>query len=143
MFRTNRRVDDQLDRAGQAVLRAAACNEAETEAAASAPFLYKRLQAAIAEEQRRRDEVGGWLSLFFVARKAVPAMALIAVLAAIMTIWSAPIGSPATTARFDDETLFDMARDPGVEQVVLANGNSLSGDEVFSIVVDRNEREKQ
>ena len=134
MFESNQERDEQLDRAGRMVLRAAAADEVETEAAATSPFLFTRVRAAITEEQRR-GEAGGWLSIFFVARQAVPAMALIALLAAVLTVWSAQLSAPAST--FDDDALFG-APGPGVEQTVLADKNGLSPDEVFNIVVDRN-----
>jgi len=137
----NRQINEQLDRAGKLVLLAAAADDTETEAAASSPFLYTRLRAAIAEE-RRREEAGGWLSLLFVARRAVPAMALIAALAAVLTLWSAQLGAPTNNIGLDDEAFFD-SRDNGVEQSILAGNNSLSRDEVFGIVVDHNEREKR
>ncbi|HVS21109.1 MAG TPA: hypothetical protein VHD88_04635 [Pyrinomonadaceae bacterium] len=136
MFSENRQMNEQLDRVGHAVLRAAAGNDAETEAAASAPFLFTRVRAAIAEEQRRRNEAGGWLSMLFVARRAVPAMVLVAVLAAILTVWSAQPSAP-TPAKFDEDALFGTPG-AGVEQTVLADRNGLSPDDVFNIVVDRN-----
>ncbi len=135
MFKSNPEPDGQVDRAGRMVLQAAAADEAETEAAATSPFLFTRLRAAIAEEQRRRDESSGWLSIFFVARQAVPTMALIALLTAILTVWSAQPGAPASPA--DDDALFG-APGAGVEQTVLADRNGLPPDEVFNIVVDRN-----
>jgi hypothetical protein len=135
MFQSDPKMNARLDRAGRMVLRAAACDEAESEAAAASPFLFTRVRAAIAEEQLRRDEASGWLSIFFVARQAVPAMALIALLAAILTVWSAQLGAPASPA--DDDALFG-APGAGVEQTVLADRNGLPPDEVFNIVVDRN-----
>jgi hypothetical protein len=133
MFASDPKRNDQLDRAGGMVLRAAACDETESEAADS-PFLFTRVRAAIAEEQRRREETGGWLSIFFVARRAVPAMALITLLVAILTAWSAQLGAPQSG--FDDEALFGSPG-AGVEQTVLADNNALSQDDVFNIVVDR------
>lgn len=140
MSRTNRQ-NEEADRAGRIVLLAAARNDDEAEAAASSPFLYTRLRARIAAEERRRAEAGNWLSLLFVARRAIPAMALIAVLAAILTVWSMPPTAPATSFGLEEEALTDT-RDPGVEQTILAR-NLLSRDEVFSLVVERNDREKR
>ena len=60
----NRQTNEQLDRAGRLVLLSATGSEAETEAAASSPFVFTRTRAAIAEEKRRRDESGGWLPIF-------------------------------------------------------------------------------
>ena len=138
MLKANRQNEERSDRAGRLVLLAAARNDDAAEAAASAPFLYTRLRARIAAEGHRREEAGSWVSLLFVARRAIPAMALVAVLAAILTVWSMPPSAPAPWYRLDDEALTDT-RDPGVEQTILTR-NGLSRDEVFSIVVDRNGR---
>jgi hypothetical protein len=132
--------NEELDRLGGRILRAAAQTETETDAIADSPFLFTRVRARIDEEQRRRDEAGGWLSLLFVARRAVPAMALIAFLAAVLTFWSSQPSGPPAWNRLDDEALSDT-RDPGVEQTILSR-NSLSPDEILSIVVDRSERER-
>ena len=133
----NRQTNEQLDRAGRLVLRSATGSVAETEAAASSPFVFTRTRAAIGEEHRRLDETGGWLSLFLVARRAVPAMALVAVLAAILTVWSAQLSAPSAPVQSDEEALFGTPA-AGVEQTVLASRNGPSKDEVFNIVVDRN-----
>ena len=135
----NRQTNEQLDRAGRLVLRSATGSVAETEAAATSPFVFARMRAAIAEaeEERRRNETGGWLSMFLVARRAVPAMALVAVLAAILTVWSAQLSAPSAPVQSDEEALFGTPA-AGVEQTVLASRNGPSKDEVFNIVVDRN-----
>ena len=140
MFKQNKEADQQLDRIGTAVLRSAAADEEDIERAAATPFLFTRVRAAIAEEQSRSEDTGGWLSLLFVARRAIPAMALVALFAGILTVWSAQVNPPAGWNRLDDEALADT-RDPGIEQTILAN--SLSQDEILSIVVDRNEREQR
>jgi hypothetical protein len=138
MFRANRQNREQSDHAGRLVLRAASQNDDVVEAAASSPFLYPRLRARIAEEERRREAVGSWGSLLFVARRAIPAMALVAILAAILTVWTMQSSAPAPGYALEDEALTDT-RDPGVEQTILTR-NSLTRDEVFSIVVERNGR---
>lgn len=134
MFKANRQIREQLDRAGREVLLAAARNTDEIEAAATSPYLYTRVRAAIAEEKRRRDESGGWLSLLFVARRAIPAMALVAVLSAILMTWSMQPTAPSGLFGLEDEALSDTS-DPGVEQTILSRTN-LSRDEVLGIVVD-------
>ncbi len=134
MFDSDKTDNEQLDCAGRIVLRAAAADEAGTEAVTASPFLFARVRAAIAAEQRRREETSGWLSIFFVARQAVPAMALIALLAAILTLSTAQLGA-SPLPLLDDEAVFGGA---GVEQTVLADRNGLPPDEVFNIVVDRN-----
>jgi len=138
MFRANRQNKDQSDRAGRLVLLAAARNDDEAEAAASSPFLFARVRARISQEEHRRHEAGSWVSLFLVARRAIPVMALVAVLAAILTVWSMRPSAPPVGYGLEDEALTDT-RDPGVEQTILTR-NALSRDEVFTIVVDRNAR---
>ena len=136
MFESNPPKTEELDRAGKLILMAAAASDSEVEAAASSPFLFNRLRAGIDEERRRREESNGWLSLIQVAWRAVPAMALVAFLAAVLTVWSTGFGV-VPTPQADDEPLIG-ALDPGVEQTVLTSRNGLSRDEVFNIVLDRN-----
>jgi hypothetical protein len=133
MFRLNRQIKEQLDRAGRVVLRAVTLSDDEIEVAASSPFLYSRVRAAIAGEKGRREESGRLLPMIFVARRAVPAMALIAVFSAILMVMSLQTNVPAGFG-LEEEALSDT-RDPGVEQTVLSR-NVLSREEVFGIVVD-------
>src|SRR2546423_11819747 len=134
MFRTSSQKTDQLDDAGRRVLRAAAASLEETEAAASSQFLLTRIRATIREEGQRREESGSWLSLIFVARRAVPAMALVTLLAAALTAWSA-FNPPVVQTGIDDEAIIE-GPGPGVEQTVLAGG-TLFQDYVINILVDR------
>lgn len=136
MFESNSPKTEELDRAGKLVLMAATASESEIEAAASSPFLFTRVRAGINEERRRREESSGWLSLIQVAWRAVPAMALVAILAAVLTVWSSQ-SAVVSTPPADDEPLIGSL-DPGVEQTVLTSRNGLSRDDVFNIVLDRN-----
>ena len=136
MFESNSHKTEELDRAGKLILMAATATEREIEAAASSPFLFTRVRAGISEERRRREESSGWLSLIRVAWRAVPAMALVAILAAVLTVWSSQ-SVVVPTPQADDEPLIG-ALDPGVEQTVLTSRNGLSRDDVFNIVLDRN-----
>ena len=136
MFESNSPKTEELDRAGKLILMAATASESEIEAAASSPFLFTRVRAGINEERRRREESSGWLSLIQVAWRAVPAMALVAILAAVLTVWSSQ-SVVVSTPQADDEPLIG-ALDPGVEQTVLTSRNGLSREEVFNIVLDRN-----
>jgi len=136
MFESNSPKTEELDRAGKLILMAATASESEVEAAASSPFLFTRVRAGINEERRRREESSGWLSLIQVAWRAVPAMALVAILAAVLTVWTSQ-SAVVSTPQADDEPLIG-ALDPGVEQTVLTSRNGLSRDDVFNIVLDRN-----
>ena len=133
MLEKNSQKKEELDRAGRLILAAAVADDHDIEAAASAPFLFTRVKGAIAAEQRQQEE-SALMPLILVARRVIPAMALMALLAAVLTFW--PIsGSRSVTT--DEEVLFGPA-EPGVEQAVLASRNGLSRDEVFNIIVDRN-----
>jgi hypothetical protein len=140
MFGKNPQNDEQLDRFGKLVLRAAAADEQEIEAASTAPFLFTRIRARIAEGRRGKDATG-WQSLPLIAWRAIPAMALIAMLAGGLTIWTAePNTTPIGFGIYED-ALADTTN-PGIEQAVL-NQNSLSSDDVLTIVVERGNREKK
>jgi hypothetical protein len=136
MFESDTPKTEELERAGKLILMAAAASESEIEAAASSPFLFTRVRAGIYEDRRRREESSGWLSLIQVASRAIPAMALVAILAAVLTVWSTNF-NVASTPQAEEEPLIG-ALDPGVEQTVLTSRNGLSRDEVFNIVLDRN-----
>ena len=146
MFKRNSQTDEHLDRAGKIVLRAAAADEEEFETAAESPFLFARVRARIAE-QLRENESSGWQSLPLIAWRAIPAMALVASIAGGLMLWSgrsANVPSVANTPigfGMYEDALTDTTN-PGVEQTVLSR-NSLSREEVFTIVVERTEREQK
>lgn len=135
-----------IDRFGKLVLRSAAAAEEEIELAATAPFLLTRIRARIAEEQRQ-DESRGWQWLPKIAWRAVPAMALVASITGGLMLWTGQSSSTVTTAGTPsgfgmyEDALTDPTN-PGVEQTVLSR-NNLSREEVFTIVVDRSEREQK
>jgi hypothetical protein len=132
--------NEQLDGLGKLVLRAAAADEQEIEAASTAPFLLTRIRARIAEGQRSED-ARGWQSLPLIAWRAIPVMALIAMLAGGLTIWTAEPNTTPVGFGIYEEALADTTN-PGIEQAVL-NQNSLSRDDVLNIVVERGNREKK
>ena len=136
MLKGNNQNQEELDRVGTLILKAAVADDREIEGAAASPFLFARVRAGI-NSGPSREESRGWLSLILVARKAVPVMAVIAVLAAVLTILSMQFGTVARSSQSDDESLFG-GPDGGVEQTVLATRNGLSRDDVLNIVVDRN-----
>ena len=139
MFKRNSQNDEQLDRAGKAVLRAAAADEHEIDGAAESPFLFTRVRARIGE-QLRENESGGWQSLPLIAWRAIPAMALLASITGGLLLWS---GQSSTTNSASAPVSFGMYEDalsdttnPGVEQTVLSR-NNLSREDVLDIVIER------
>jgi hypothetical protein len=78
---------ERLDRIGGEALRAAAMSDEEAESAALSPFLYSRLLNRI-EAERQKDARGGSIINMTIARRAVSAFALAAIIA-VATLWIA------------------------------------------------------
>ena len=89
----------------------------------------------------RREASTGWQSLPLIAWRAIPAMALIAMLAGGLTIWTAESNTTPVGFGIFEEALSDTTN-PGIEQAVL-NQNILSRDDVLTIVVERSNRENK
>jgi hypothetical protein len=130
---------EKLERVAREVVRAAAAGEAAADAAAGSPFLYARVRARIEEERRRREEGEGWLALFGVAWRAVPAMALVAVMAMALFL-SSGAGELTPGLGLGAETLLGE-RDEEFEQVVLADTRTTpsNDDEVLSTIIGEGE----
>lgn len=128
-------MDERLDLIGREILRASAQNETEAEAAAS-PFLYTRIRARIDAERTQRGEGEGWLSMLKVAWRAVPAMALVAIMAVVLFLSA---GSNSLDG-FNEEALLD-SREAGFEQVVFADNQiASSDDEVLATILNEDDR---
>jgi hypothetical protein len=128
---------DRLDSLGRALVRASADNEQAGEAAASAPFLYTRLRARIGAERLKREEGETWRALFGVIWRAVPAMALVAVLAVVLFLSST---FSRTIGGYSDEALLGE-RDAGVERMFFATDTQpLSSDDVLATIMNDEER---
>jgi hypothetical protein len=131
---------ESLERVAHEVVRASAAGEAEAESAAGSPFLYARVRARIEEERRRREEGEGWLALFGVAWRAVPAMALLAVLALALFL-SSGVNDLAPGFGLGAEALLGE-RDEEFEQVVLADTRTPSNDDVLSTIIGEGENSR-
>ena len=134
-----RELEERLDRLGRTVVRAYASNNEEAEAAATAPFSYARLRTRIRAEAARREEGEGWLAMLGVLWRAVPAMALVAVLAfALFLSASAPVQPAQPT--FSDDALLGV-NNAGVERVAFADARSISNDDVLATIISDEGRE--
>jgi hypothetical protein len=128
----------RLDQMGREVVRASAAGEQEAEAVAASPFLYARVRAGIDAERRRREAGEPRLALLLVAWRAVPAMALVAVIALALFLSA---GAGELSARgFVEESMLG-GREGDMEQVVFAESRAPSNDEVLSTIIGSDERE--
>jgi hypothetical protein len=118
--------DEHLDLVAKSVVRAGGISDDDTETIASSPFLYARLRSRIEAEQRRRAEPqAGWFTTLLVARHAIPALVLIAVIASgayWLTKTNSAVGLPSVDARNDN-----------VNRVVVGGTCALSSTEECAI----------
>jgi hypothetical protein len=91
--KTDQERDKRIDRAGGELVRAAGLSDFESDAVASSPFLYARIRARIDERQRAEKGVPA-LAMLSIARRAVPALTLVAI-AAVSALWMTPAGPVA------------------------------------------------
>src|SRR5262245_26436744 len=129
MFKKTSPEQAHLDRIGKVVLRAASADDTVVGTAAESPYLLTRIRATINEQQNEASP-GSLLSLFLIARRAVPALVLITLLTLIPTLMLLSSGAQNSVARFDDDTFFDT-RGNSLPGAVLANREGLTGDDVF------------
>jgi anti-sigma-K factor RskA len=74
--------DEKLIRFSDELLRAFEAGEAEINTAATSPFLYRRIRVRIeAEERRLAEQRGAWQALLTGVKRAIPVMAILAVVA--------------------------------------------------------------
>ncbi len=134
----DRRSEEQLDQAGREIIRASAMNEAEAESVAASPFLYARLRSRINAEREQREEGERWGAMLRVIWRAIPAMAMVAILA--VTLFLSANFSPQPAAVASVEDLLDT-QGAEVESVVFADNRSLSSDEVLATILNEDEQE--
>ena len=123
--------EELLDRLGSRLVRASAMNEAEAEEAAASGFLYARVRSRI----KQREERESWLVTLKVFWRAVPAMALVAVLAVALFI-SASLGA-GTSDALSYESPLDMT----TEGVVFADARNISNEDVLATILNEDEQE--
>ena len=127
----------RLESVAREVVRASAAGGGEAEAVAASPFLYARVRAAIEEERRRREEGEGWLALFAVALRAVPTLALVAVLSLALFLASGANDLAPGVGLVEAALLGE--REGDLEQVVFADTRTPSRDEVLSTIIGEGE----
>ena len=120
-----------LERLSRRVVRAAEASEQELEAALSAPFLYARIRAVIAEKQRAEAEVQEFsFSMWVVMRQAVPLM----ILSAFVSVMLLFGGTWRGTNTLEETAMATLGA--SIDRVVMDEDNlPLSSDEVLSTII--------
>jgi hypothetical protein len=129
--------DERLDLIAHSALRSSSRGADEAaDAVASSPFLYTRIAARI-EERRRAQSEEGWLTLLAVAWRAVPVMAVVAMVAAAMLFWIGISGASASSSQQSGYEALSDTRGSGLVTTILVERDQLSHDDVLDIVVAR------
>jgi hypothetical protein len=131
--------DEWIDEVGREVARAAALADAEADAAVASPFAYARLRARIDAENRRRSRPADWAVQLRVVRMAVPAMALITIIAAGSFWFAAGGGTEAMPTRAVSVSACAITTD----EELAVDACSISSDEVLAVIVNRARQEGQ
>jgi hypothetical protein len=129
--------DERLDQLGREMVRASSANETEAEAVAASPFLYTRIRARIERERSGREVRESWLTMLAVAWRTIPAMALVAVFAFVLFLSA---GTATRNSGSGNDYALLGETDAGVEQMVFADAQPLSSDEVLTTILDADEQ---
>ena len=136
--KSSRGSDEQLDLIGREIIRASAANDDEAQRVAASPFLYTRLRSRINAERGQREERESWLTMLGVVWRAIPAMAIVAVLAVALFLSASSGTGPSENPVY--ESLLGTS-EAGVENVVFADNQTLSSDEVLATILDEDMQE--
>jgi hypothetical protein len=107
MFRkkNERATVEELYQIGRSVLWSAAASNDEADKVAGSPFLFTRIAARIDEEQRRRSAIDtGWLLALSEAKRALAALALVAI-AAFGLLWFSTGSGPQKTRQARNDAM--------------------------------------
>jgi hypothetical protein len=136
--------DASLDRAGEAILRAACARQEEVSSAAAAPFLYARIRARLAQSQAPAPFYPS-LIMFSVVRRAIPMLALMAVLAIFSYNFAAR--KEPEPPRFQDESAYVPIAEPNAPvsacSITSRSECSVSTGDVMALLVNSNEVPKK
>jgi hypothetical protein len=136
--KSSHKSDERLDLLGREIVRVSASNEEEAERAATSPFSYARLRSRLSKEIERREEGERWFTMLRVVWRAVPAMALVAILA--ITLFLSTSLSLRSSNSFSDDALLGE-RSTEVENVVFADTRNISNDDVLATVMSDDDQE--
>ncbi len=131
-------LSEKLDRIGRYIVGASILTEEDASAAASTPFLFKRVRACIVKEREEREAGSLPASLWQVAQRAIPAMGLAA--AVSFGVYLYANGDKSANAPFSVDVYLGT-NESGIESLVFAERRPLTHEEVLTAIVSREERE--
>lgn len=130
-------MNEELDRAGRLITRASVLSDDEAAAVAANPYVITRLRARIRSEQELA-ETGLWMSLWASARRAIPAMIIVAALSFGLSLYTG--GNKSTTSAFSVDAYLGT-NEAGIENMVFAERRPLTSEEVLATIISKDERE--
>lgn len=121
-WKKNKITDEQLNRFSNEIFAALEASESEINNTAQSPFLYRRLRVRIEAEARRRAEAANpWQVWLMTVRHAIPAMAILAIVA-VGSFWT-----------MHEANLDATESDP--EMVLIADGTApVSDDDLVEVI---------
>lgn len=128
----------QLDRVGRLITRAGVLPDEESSKIATTPFLFARIKARISSEEQQRENLGLWAGFWPTAKRAVPAMVIIAAVSFGLSVYMS--GNKNQTAAFSVDAYL-RTNESGVENIVFAERRPLTSDEVLATIFSRDDRE--
>lgn len=136
MFRKN--FDQKrLDRVGQTVVRASVLSDEEAGQMASAPFLLARIKTRISDTTQAEGAGGIWANFALISPKAITIMSLAAVFSLGLFVYT---GNNSAKPAFSVDAYLGTS-ESRVEQLVFAERQPVTVDEVLATIVAKDERE--
>ena len=127
----------ELDCVGRLITRASVLADDEAGDVAAAPFLFTRVRSRIAgREQAESERI--WSGFRAASRKAIPAMVIVAVVSCGLSLYTG--GNKRTNPAFSVDAYLGT-NEAGIENMVFAEGRTLTNEEVLATILNRDERE--
>lgn len=127
----------RLDRAGKRIVRASVLPDEDAGQIALSPFLLARIKAQISETSRRDEAASIWTNFTLISRKAIPVMSLAALFSIGLFAYT---GNKSSNPTFSVDAYLGTSESQ-VEQLVFAERQPVTVDEVLGTIVTRDERE--
>ena len=127
----------RLDRAGQRIVRASVLSDEDAGQMGLSPFLLARVKARISEAGQIEEAAGIWNNFALISRKAIPVMSLAALFSIGLFVYT---GNKSSKPAFSVDAYLGTS-ESRVEQLVFAERQPVTVDEVLATIVTRDERE--